>query len=335
MTPPAPGLSLARVAAQHRAGYVLHDGCQPFNAQPAPEFRRRGLDPVLRPAVGDFVWVAAGTPPHIRAIVTRRSLLTRAAAGERYQRQVIAANVDVVLVLMGLDGDFNPRRIQRYLALIDGSGATPVVLLTKADRHPAAAALAQLGAAMPTGTAVLALNAKDPAINTMLAPWLTAGATAALVGSSGAGKSTLTNTLLGEQRQATAAIRANDSRGRHTTTHRALLTLPGGACLIDTPGMRELKLTGEENLDLYADIETLAGNCRFADCSHGNEPGCAIRAAQASGELDSERWRSYLKLHDEREQQAAALEQRLQRKAGLHPGHRTLGRSQREKPGPR
>lgn len=335
-TPPAPGQSLARVAAQHRSGYVLHDGRSPFNAQPAPEFLRRGLDPVLRPAVGDFVWVAPGSPPHILGVAPRRSLLTRAAAGERYQRQVIAANVDVVLVLMGLDGDYNPRRIQRYLALIDGSGATPVVLLTKADQHAeAASALAQLGSTLPPATAVLAINAKDPEVRALLAPWLGAGVTAALVGSSGAGKSTLTNTLLGEQRQATAAIRANDSRGRHTTTHRALLALPGGACLIDTPGMRELKLTGEENLDLYADIETLAGNCRFADCGHGNEPGCAISAALASGELDGERWRSYLKLHDEREQQAAALEQRLQHKAGAQPGHRTLGRRQREKPGPR
>lgn len=334
--PPAPGLTLARVAAQHRAGYVLHDGSHPFNAQPAPEFLRRGLDPLLRPAVGDFVWVAAGAPPHILAIAPRRSLLMRAAAGERYQRQVIAANVDVVLVLMGLDGDYNPRRIQRYLALIDGSGATPVVVLTKADRHPAAAsALVQLGATLPAGTAALVLNAKDPASTAALAPWLGAGVTAALVGSSGAGKSTLTNTLLGEQRQATAAIRANDSRGRHTTTHRALLALPGGACLIDTPGMRELKLTGEENLDLYADIDALAGNCRFADCSHGNEPGCAVSAALASGELDGERWRSYLRLHDEREQQAAALEQRLQRKVGTPPAHRTLGRRQREKPKPR
>jgi ribosome biogenesis GTPase len=136
--------------------------------------------------------------------------------------------------------------------------------------------------------------------------------------------------LLGEQRMATGAVRSTDSRGRHTTTHRALLQLPSGGCLIDTPGMRELKLTGEENLDLFADIETLAAQCRFADCSHGNEPGCAIQAALASGELSADRWRSFIKLHDEREQQAATLEARLKRKAAAKPGNKSPPRRSRD-----
>jgi ribosome biogenesis GTPase len=153
------------------------------------------------------------------------------------------------------------------------------------------------------------------------------------VGSSGAGKSTLTNTLLGADRMATGAVRSHDSRGRHTTTHRALLPLPSGGCLIDTPGMRELKLTGEENLDLFADIDELAERCRFADCGHGSEPGCAVQAALDDGELSPERWRNYLKLRDEREEQAATLEARLRRQRGGRPierPHATRGKRERE-----
>jgi ribosome biogenesis GTPase len=239
-----------------------------------------------------------------------------------------------VLVLTGLDGDFNPSRIERYLLLVEGSGARALVVLTKADRvGDPAARVAELAARLPEGTPVFAVNAKDAMSIAVLAPWLQPGDTAVLVGSSGAGKSTLTNTLLGESRMATGSVRTHDSRGRHTTTHRALLPLPGGACLIDTPGMRELKLTGEESLDLFADIEALATRCRFADCGHGNEPGCAVQAALAAGELSAERWHNYLKLRDEREQQAATLEARLQRKAADKSLTKALGRRLREKYG--
>ncbi|NID17409.1 ribosome small subunit-dependent GTPase A [Luteibacter yeojuensis] len=312
---------LARVVAQHRAGYEVHDGSSAFNAQPAGAFLKRGLDPSLRPAVGDFVFLDHASHPVIEAVLPRRSVLTRAAAGERYERQIIATNIDYVLVLTGLDGDFNPSRIERYLTLVEGSGARPVVLLGKADTGvDVDGAIAALAPRLPADAVVHAINAKDPATVDLLAPYLGPGMSAVLVGSSGAGKSTLTNTLLGEERMATGAVRTHDSRGRHTTTHRALLSLPAGGCLIDTPGMRELKLTGEENLDLFADIETLAAQCRFADCSHGNEPGCAIQAALASGELSPQRWRNYLKLHEEREEQAATLEARLKRKPAVKPG---------------
>lgn len=312
---------LGRVVAQHRAGYEVHDGVAPFNAQPAGPFLKRGLDPSLRPAVGDFVFLDHASHPVIEAVLARRTVLTRAAAGERYERQIIATNIDHVLVLTGLDGDFNPARIERYLTLIEGSGARPVVLLSKADTGvDVAAAVGALRARLPSDAAVHAINGKDPATVEQLAPYLGPGMSAVLVGSSGAGKSTLTNTLLGEERMATGAVRGHDSRGRHTTTHRALLMLPTGGCLIDTPGMRELKLTGEENLDLFADIEALAAQCRFADCSHGNEPGCAVQAALASGELSPQRWRNYLKLHDEREEQAATLEARLKRKQAPRHG---------------
>jgi len=325
---PAPGLRLARVVAQHRAGYELHDGRVLFGAQPDGRFLKRGIDPAQRPVVGDFVEVAAGAPPHILTVGPRRSALSRAAAGERYERQLIATNIDYVLVLTGLDGDFNPARIERYLSLTEGSGAQPVVLLSKLDKHDdATSRVAALRQRLPPGTPIHALNCKDAASAQELARYLQPGDSAVLVGSSGAGKSTLTNTLLGTATMATAAVRSHDSRGRHTTTHRALLQLPSGGCLIDTPGMRELKLTGEEQLDLFADVEQLAERCRFADCGHGSEPGCAVQVALDTGELSAERWRNYLKLHDEREEQAATLEARLRRQRGGRPiepprGHR-------------
>ncbi len=327
---------LARVTAQHRAGYEVHDGTRTFNAQPAPRFLKRGLDPAERPAVGDFVIVESGSPPHIVEVLPRRGALTRAAAGERYTRQIIAANIDIVFVLMGLDGDFNPARAERYLALTEGSGAQPVIVLTKLDKVEAAhagEASAQLAARLP-GVPLHAINGKDAASVTVLDRYLQPGITAVLVGSSGAGKSTLTNTLLGESRMTTREVRASDDRGRHTTTHRALLLLSCGACLIDTPGMRELKLTGEEELDVFADIDALAARCRFTDCNHGNEPGCAVRAAIESGELDAGRFRNYLKLRDEREAQSDALEARLQRKGeskALSKGLRQLYRDRERK----
>lgn len=309
-----PTLVVARVIAQHRAGYQLHDGSTAFNAQPAARFLKRDLDPTERPAVGDFVLVAPGSPPSIVRILPRRTELRRGAAGESHQRQIIAANIDSVFVLNGLDGDFNPSRIERYLLLIQASGAQPVLVLTKADIGDAESALDELRNRVPD-IAMFALNAKSADSIAPLLQFLGAGQTAVLVGSSGVGKSTLTNSLLGELRQATAAVRESDSRGRHTTTHRALIQLPSGGCLIDTPGMRELKLTGEEEMDQsqFADIDELAQSCRFGDCGHGGEPGCAVRAALASGDLDSARWVSYLKLRDELAAAAETLEARLRR----------------------
>ncbi|MEO6968360.1 MAG: ribosome small subunit-dependent GTPase A [Rhodanobacteraceae bacterium] len=318
----ADGHALARVIAQHRAGYEVHDGAHGFNAQPSAHFLKRGIDPGERPAVGDFVEIERDAPPKILRVLPRRGALTRAAAGERYARQVIAANIDIVFVLTGLDHDFSARRIERYLALIEGSGAQPVIVLTKADQIDPAEALAQLDARLPAGTPMYAINAKDPASVGVLNPYLAPGTSAVLVGSSGAGKSTLSNTLLGESRMATAATRASDGRGRHTTTHRSLLMLPSGACLIDTPGMRELKLTGDENLEVFADIDALLARCRFADCGHGNEPGCAVRAALESGELDPARWRHYLKLRGEHETQAAQIEERLRREEARSSPHK-------------
>ena len=338
--PPMPegtvGLRLLRVVAQHRNGYRVHDGAAEFPAQPAPRFLRRGGDPAERPAVGDFVLAEPTTPLLIRDVLPRRSELSRAAAGERYQRQVIATNIDWVIVLMGLDGDFNPRRIERYLALIQGSGAQPVIVLTKRDKVDDAAfaeAAASVRELLPAQVELHGINAKDRASIAPLLVHLQHGDTAVLVGSSGAGKSTLTNTLLGIERQATNAVRDNDSRGRHTTTHRALIALPSGGCLIDTPGMRELKLTGDEELGQagFADIETLSLQCRFGDCAHGNEPGCAVRAALDSGVLDAARWANFLKMRDELSATNATLEAQLKRKGQARVANKALNKRLIEK----
>ncbi len=327
---------LARVVAQHRAGYQLHDGDTLFNAQPAARYLKRDLDPTLRPAVGDFVLYESGTPPVIECILPRRTELRRGAAGESHQRQIIAANIDSVLVLNGLDGDFNPARVERYLLLIQASGAEPVLVLTKADTTDADSALAQLRARVPA-IAMFAINAKSADSVAPLLVYLGAGHTAVLVGSSGVGKSTLTNTLLGHERMATATVREHDSRGRHTTTHRALIQLPSGGCLIDTPGMRELKLTGEEELDRsqFADVDELAQTCRFGDCGHHTEPGCAVRAALADGTLDSARWHNYLKLRDELGAAAETLEAQLRRKSETRVLTKALGKRLGEKYGKR
>lgn len=325
----AMGQRLARVIVQHRNGYIVHDGEHEFRAQPAPRFLRRKADPAERPAVGDFVFMTEAAPPIIEQVLPRRTLLSRAAAGERHARQMIAANIDTVFVVMGMDGDFNSRRVERYLTLIQGSGAHPVVVLTKLDKteeSASAAMRADLHALLPT-TEICAVNAKALASLAPLLKYLKPGDTAVLVGSSGAGKSTLTNTLLGVERQSTAAVRDNDSRGRHTTTHRALIQLPSGGCLIDTPGMRELKLTGDEDLGAasFGDIEALALQCRFGDCTHTNEPGCAVRAAIEAGTLDLEHWENYQKLRGELAAVSDALETQLKRKATARVANKALG----------
>jgi ribosome biogenesis GTPase len=194
-TLPAAGLRLARVVAQHRAGYELHDGEVLFGAQPDGRFLKRGIDPAERPVVGDFVEVANGAPPHIVTVRPRRTVMSRAAAGERYERQLIATNIDYVLVLTGLDGDFNPARIERYLSLTEDSGAQPVVLLSKLDtRDDADELIAALRERLPAGTPIHPLNGKDPASAALLAPYLQPGDTAQLEVSSGAGNATLSNT---------------------------------------------------------------------------------------------------------------------------------------------
>lgn len=320
-----PGARPARVIEQHRSGYVVAEGPDDgFTVESPPDWQRPRFPPEQRAAVGDWVLLEGR---RIVALLPRRSQIKRGAAGEHYKQQVIAANVDSVFVVCGLDADFNPRRIERYLLLMRGGGAERavpqlVVVLTKADKAAAIepdavdAARAALAEVAGGDIAVVAVNAKDRASVAVLDPWLQPGRSIVLVGSSGAGKSTLTNTLLGSEKMKTGAVRESDERGRHTTTHRALIPLPSGACMIDTPGMRELKPTGEEDVaENFGDIEALAEACRFRDCSHGREPGCAVRAAIEAGTLDPDRYANYLKLRDEVAGAASKLATRRAQKA--------------------
>lgn len=311
----------ARVIEQHRTGYVVAEAPgHALTVESPPEWARRRFPPQDRAAVGDWALVEDASPkPRIVALLPRRTAIKRAAAGEHYHQQLIAANIDTVFVVCGLDADFNPRRIERYLLLVGGGGAAPVVVLTKADQDgsDADAGLAALAELAAQGIVAVAVNAKDRASVAALDPWLGPGRTAVLVGSSGAGKSTLTNTLLGIEKMKTGAVRESDARGRHTTTFRTLIPLPSGACLIDTPGMRELKPTGEETLadGGFADIEALADTCKFRDCRHAKEPGCAVRAAIEAGTLDPARFANYLKLRDELAGAADRLATRLAQKS--------------------
>lgn len=265
------------------------------------------------PAVGDWVVVEMsplpGVDPRIVHVLDRRSRLSRKAAGARTEEQVVAANVDTVFLVMGMDGDFNVRRLERFVAMVTESGAEPVVVLTKADLAADPDAMRERAAEASPGATVVAVNALAKQGLEPLALHLAPGRTVAMLGSSGAGKSTLLNGLSGEEVMRTAPVRDGDDRGRHTTTHRRLVRLPGGGLLIDNPGIRELQLWADDESSLeetFDDIEEVALDCRFRDCGHGQEPGCAVRAAIRDGSLDPARLRNYNDLREEQRR----LEQR-------------------------
>jgi len=302
--PPAGGVFAARVVADHGAGRVVHTGGESLDAQVDRRLTaaaRRSRDPVL-PAVGDWVAVTrSGRDAVIQAVLERRSAFRRKVAGAASQEQVLAANVDVALVVAGLDAAPNLRRIERTLAMAIASGARPVVLLSKADlasgsAEEHAAEVRRIGA----GALVVAVSAITGESVDRLPELVPAGCTAVLLGPSGVGKSTLVNRLAGGDVMRTAAVRS-DGKGRHTTTHRQLVALPWGGLVIDTPGLRELQVwTDLEEAGgiarLFADVVDLAARCRFADCGHSREPGCAVLAAIAAGTLSSGRLASYRKL---------------------------------------
>ena len=254
------------------------------------------------PAVGDYVMVGCADPDTavIHLVLPRKSLFVRKAAGTSKTEQVVAANIDTVFLCMSLNNDFNLRRLERYLAVAWESGAEPVVVLTKADLCADLPQKQREVEAIAMGVDILTTSAMESDGYRQIMPYITQGRTVAFVGSSGVGKSTLINRLLGEERLATDGLR-NDDKGHHTTTHRELLFLPNGAMVIDTPGMRELGMwdaaSGVEQT--FGDIEELAARCRFRNCSHASEPGCAVRAALESGHLDAGRWQSYQKLKNE------------------------------------
>ncbi len=272
------------------------------------------------PAVGDWVAISPtgdGTAL-IHAILPRRTLFTRKAAGETTEVQVLVANIDTTFVVTDAGHDFNLRRLERYLVLVRESGSEPVVVINKADLNERAFDLVPQVREIAPESAICLTNAAAGDGLDALAPFLREGRTVALLGSSGVGKSTLVNRLLGEERMKTLAIREADGRGRHTSTFRKLLVLPQGGVVIDTPGMREIQLwAGEEMLaETFDDIEALAEMCRFRDCGHGQEPGCAVRRALEDGSLADTRFASYQKLRREvrylatRQDMRAMLEER-------------------------
>ncbi len=299
----ARGLEPARVIVQQRGLYVLATPAGEVAAQLSGRFAHEAAAGDY-PVAGD--WVAASVrsgeaSATIHHLLPRRTAFARKAAGRGGGAQVVAANVDVALLVASLNRDLNARRIERYLAMAWESGASPVVALTKADLCADREALKVKIERIAMGVPVYAVSALTGEGLDGLSEALAPGQTAALLGSSGVGKSSLVNALAGRPVMATQAIREDDARGRHTTTHRELILLPGGRLVLDTPGMRELGVWDADAgvATTFADVETLAAQCRFRDCTHGAEPGCAVQSALAEGRLDPARWRNYAKLQRE------------------------------------
>ena len=330
----AAGLEPARVSVQHRGAYDVLGEDGERRCEVPQRVVRAAASPADLPAVGDWVAVEPTEPGRgvIHAVLPRRSKFSRLAAHDpassTTEEQVVAANVDVVFIVTSLNDDLNLRRLERYLALTWESGARPVVLLTKADLvddpAPAVAEVSEIAVGVP----VHAISVRTEQGLDAIAAELQPGETAALLGSSGVGKSTLVNVLVGEELLATREIRA-DGKGRHTTTRRELVPLPVGGLVIDTPGMRELQLwVADHGLEeAFDDVTSLFDHCRFRDCAHETEPGCAVREALEDGRLSPGRWESYRKLERELEM----LERRLDKRAQAEQRRkwRSLSRSAR------
>jgi len=313
----------ARVIAQQRKFWRVAGDFGECWAEASGKLRLAADEGADWPAVGD--WLAAelhgaDTTAVIQEVLPRRSKFVRKSPGKKIEEQVIAANVDTALLVSALDGDFNPRRVERYLAQCWESGARPVIVLNKADACGDARAKTAEMERVAIGTAVCLVSAITGHGFSELEEFLKAGQTLVLLGSSGVGKSTIANRLLGQTVQEVQPVRESDSRGRHTTTSRELFALPGGALLMDTPGLREMQLWGAEDgvAQVFADIDAMAGECQFGDCRHEGEPGCAVQAALDAGTLDAARLENRRKLMREQEflrrkiDPAARLEQKEQ-----------------------
>jgi len=303
------GLEPGRIVAAHRGAFDVATAHGSVRARLPGRMVHEGADV----AVGDWVGVAGAV---IRGVLPRRSAIVRKAAGLTSESQTLAANVDVAFVVSSLGPDLEPRRIERYLVTIWESGATPEIVLTKADRMDDPWELVAAVEAVAVGVPVHVVSAISGQGCDALRARIPAGATAVLLGSSGVGKSTLVNRFVGRERMAVKETRVDDDEGRHTTTHRELILLPGGGVVIDTPGLRELQLWdgGAAAIDAaFADIEELTLECRFTNCSHETEPGCAVQAALRSGALTSERHRSWLELQRELRAIAVRSDARLRR----------------------
>jgi ribosome biogenesis GTPase len=287
-----PGLVPGRVIAAHRAAFDV----QTAGGVVRTRLPGRLVHESVEVAVGD--WVALGDGL-VRVVLPRRSAIVRKAAGTTSEPQTLAANVDVAFIVSSLGPDLEPRRIERYLVTVWESGATPEVVLTKADRLDDPWEMVAPVEAVAVGVPVHVVSAVSGAGLDALRARVGAGETAVLIGSSGVGKSTLVNRWAGRELMATNETRSDDDEGRHTTTHRELIVLPGGGVVIDTPGIRELQLWNGGVEEAFADVEELAQRCRFSDCSHNIEPGCAVKAALVSGELTRERHASWVALQRE------------------------------------
>ncbi|MBA3231523.1 MAG: ribosome small subunit-dependent GTPase A [Acidobacteria bacterium] len=312
----AAGLVPARVSLEHTHIYRVLTAEGELLARVAGRLRHQAASRSDFPAVGDWVVVepAPQSDARIVAVLPRRSRFSRRAAGDPAEEQIVAANIDTVFLVGGLDGDFNPRRLERYLLVSWESGAAPVVVLNKADVVQDSERMADEVRALAPEVPVHAVSCLVPGSLEVLRRYLGLGQTAALLGSSGVGKSTIVNRLIGFDLLRTRDVRVSDSRGRHTSTSRQMVVMPEGGVLIDTPGMRELQLwdTGEGLAGAFSDIDALGEQCRFRDCRHRQEPGCAVRHAVETGALPTGRFESYQKLQDEREHQARAADERAQ-----------------------
>jgi ribosome biogenesis GTPase / thiamine phosphate phosphatase len=313
------GLMAGRVFERNRHAYSVFTEAGLVDAELAGALLHRS-DTSELPITGDWVVLRQCMPGDvavIQAILPRRTCFSRRAAGKAVIEQVIAANIDLLFVVCGLDQDYNLRRLERYLVAAGETGATVVVVLNKADLcDDREARVAEVQAIAP-GVSVIPISAIADDPGPMLIPLIASGRTAALVGSSGAGKSTIVNRLLGFALQDTQSTREGDGRGRHTTTNRELFMLPNGGLILDSPGIRELQLWGEQSsLDTaFPEIDTLAALCNFRDCSHQREPGCEVQRALASGELDHARWNNFLKLQKELSRAAIQIDDNARRKA--------------------
>jgi ribosome biogenesis GTPase len=312
----AQALVPGRVALEHTHVYRVITEAGEVLARVSGRLRHHASTRAEFPAVGD--WVAVQPPEHsgdsrIVAVLPRRSRFSRRAAGDPTEEQVVAANIDTVFLVAGLDGDFNPRRIERYLLVAIESGAAPVVVLNKADLATDPDAMADIVRGSVGAVPVHVVSCREPGGVDVLRQYLGEGQTGALLGSSGVGKSTIVNRLVGHDLLKTEEVREWDSRGRHTSTARQLIVLPDSGVLIDTPGMRELQLWDSGNVsNTFADIEALANDCKFRDCRHQEEPGCAVQGAVAAGELSAGRLESYLKLQAEQAYHSRQVDQRAQ-----------------------
>lgn len=291
---------VCRVISQEKGLYRIASERGEKKAEVSGKFRYSAAAVSEFPAVGDFVmaeWNENGGPAVIHHVLDRKSCFVRKAAGTGRQEQVVAANIDTLFLCMALNNDFNVRRMERYLSIAWDSGATPVIVLTKSDLCDDTESRFSEIQEIAFGVETLVTTAMETAGYESVRAFIAPGKTVAFIGSSGVGKSTLINRLIGENRMLTNGLR-DDDKGRHTTTHRELILLPDGGMVIDTPGMRELAMwdSAEGVERTFADVEALAAACKFRDCAHEREPGCAVRAALESGELSPERWNAYKQL---------------------------------------